>query len=145
MKFTKEKHTKQIGTCKSAVEISWCNCRAPYLARVLPKEGGFLKPQPSLFLFFSSGKITNLARVSFYPFEGVSLGRVASSWVAASHLLCTSLATRNSRHANLPSSLPPSLLHFHRAHTHKIPTSASLLPSSKALEEKNRKKQTGAT
>lgn len=52
MKITKEKHTKQIGTCKAAVEISWCNCSAPYLERVLPKEGGFLKQQPSFFLFF---------------------------------------------------------------------------------------------
>jgi hypothetical protein len=52
MKITKEKHTKQIGTCKVAVEISWCNCRAPYLVQFLPKEGGFFKRQRSFFLFF---------------------------------------------------------------------------------------------
>jgi hypothetical protein len=52
MKITKEKHIKQIGTCKAAVEISCCNCRAPYLVQFLPKEGGFLRRQPSFFSFF---------------------------------------------------------------------------------------------
>jgi hypothetical protein len=56
MKITKEKHIKQIDTCKAAVEISWCICRAPYLVQFLPKEGGVLKRQPSYFLFFTLWK-----------------------------------------------------------------------------------------